>query len=68
MCIVQVYPTTNPISTPTAMGGKTVEAVHSHEVVYMYSGKLRLRCPGDRPTVGLMEHKRRLLDVRAFPI
>lgn len=50
------------------MGSKTVEAAHSHEIVYMYPGKLRLRCPGDRPTVGLMEHKRRLLDVRALPV
>jgi hypothetical protein len=43
-----------------------VEATHSHEVVYFYPGKLRLRCPGDRPTVGLMEHKRRLFDVSCF--
>lgn len=45
------------------MGGGAVEAKHTHEVVYMYPGRIRLRCAGDRPTVGLMEHKQRLLDV-----
>lgn len=54
---------TPPHPQTTALGGQTVTATHSHEMVYMYPGKLRLRCPGDRPTVGLMEHKRRLMDV-----
>lgn len=47
------------------MGGGAVAAKHSHEFVYMYPGRIRLRCAGDSPTVGLMEHKQRVMDVRA---
>jgi len=43
--------------------GKTVEASHLHEIVYTYADKRRLRCPAQNPGSGMLESKRKILDI-----
>ena len=45
------------------LGGGTVVATHLHELVYSYADKRRLRCPATSPTTGVLESKRKVLEI-----